>query len=212
MLVLASAIYFQGAWASPFDPARTREADFFLATGETVKVPMMSQDQVFRTGAGPGLRLMELPFQSGATSLVVLLPDSAKGISAVEKKLSLQALEKWLSGLKPERLHLSLPRFKLHSDLYLGPALQALGMKRVFTPAADLSGLARAPNLFLALAVHSAAFEVNEQGAVAGAVTALGAVKDGNPEFTVDHPFLYLLRDQKTGAIIFLGRVMDPRG
>jgi serpin B len=210
-LVLADAVYFLGKWQRPFDPKMTRDGAFYLSANDTVTVPMMHQDAAFRTATAQAARLVELPYSSGM-ALILIVPDDLAGLPRLEKALTLDALNRWLAGLKSQGLDLTMPKFKISAQLDLAPALQALGAKTLFSPAADLSAITGKKELFLDTAIQSVFIDVNETGTEAAAVTSLGVAADGNPRLTIDHPFLFLIRDDKSGTILFMGRVVDPRG
>jgi serine protease inhibitor len=208
-LVLTNAIYFLGDWERPFNKKRTREGDFTLANGEKVEVTLMGQEQYFRLGASDGVQILELPYQGKRLSMVLLLPEKAGGLSEMEKKLSAGNLTKWLDGLTLSRVMVTMPKFKLASEFSLKPMLSAMGMSRAFSPEADFSGLNGKKDLFISEVVHKAFVEVNEVGTEAAAVTVVGVVEASfcpPPQFTANRPFLFLLRDNSTGSILFLGR------
>jgi serine protease inhibitor len=211
-LVLADAVYFLGKWDKPFDQKKTRDRDFHLSAKETASVPTMYQEQRFRTASGPGVRLLELPYAGNDMALVILLPTEIDGLPKLEKSLALASLHNWLAALKPQYLDVEMPKFKITSQLDLGATLKSIGLKQTMSPAADLSGMTGKRDLFLSAAIQQAFIEIAETGTEAGAVTAMAVAADGNPHFTVDHPFLFILRDTKTGTILFMGRVVDPRG
>jgi serpin B len=148
---------------------------------------------------------------------VILLPDSVDGLPALEERLTVESLEGWLGALSPMRLHVYLPRFRITSSYGLKAVLAAMGMPNAFDPAtADLSGIAAPAStggerLFLGAAVHKAFIAVDEEGTEAAAATGVTVgVTSLPPTFSADHPFLYLIRDTATGALLFLGRVERP--
>ncbi|MCU0722107.1 MAG: serpin family protein [Planctomycetes bacterium] len=216
-LVLVNAIYFKSPWDEAFWKQATRPAPFRLASGEEVQVPTM-----FRTDHYPAMetetfRALALPYARGELSMLVLVPKAADGLPALEGLLGAEALEGWVKALETRRLKVGLPKFRTECAFELSPELQAMGMKDAFDyPAADFTGISPTKELFIGLVIHKAFVDVNEEGTEAAAATAI-AMKAGGPPpreppaFVVDRPFLFLIRDNKTGSILFLGRITDPR-
>lgn len=224
-LVLTNAVYFKGQWASRFDPARTRPAPFKTPDG-TVDVPMMAQAGRFAVGHVDGATLLELPYVSGPTTnattdaashdltMVIALPD-APTTTALEARLSAATLATWTQSLRPiANIEVSLPRFRIATDsIALKEPLQALGLRDAFGPGADFSGMTRHEHLFISDAFHKVFVEVNEEGTEAAAATAVVMTRESEmetPEFRADHPFLFFLRDARTGQVLFMGRVTHP--
>ncbi len=212
-LVLTNAIYFKGDWASQFDPKRTADAPFTLAGGDKVNVPMMSQKAEFGYMDGDGFQALELPYVGEELSMVVLLP-AAGGVKALEDRLTPENVAAWTKGLGKVELTVFLPKFKMTWQTELAPVLGAMGMGDAFSAArADFSGMTGRKDLFISNVIHKAFVEVNEEGTEAAAATAvvmkLTAV--ARPlVFRADHPFLFLIRDTRSGGILFMGRVMNP--
>ncbi|HOX43474.1 MAG TPA: serpin family protein [Myxococcota bacterium] len=213
-LVLTNAIYFKGLWAAKFDPAATRPGNFKLASGQVAQVPLMSQSsKLGYAEPRPGLQLLELPYQGGELSMVVLLPaGDAAGLAA---SLDAATLAGWLASLDAsEKVDVSLPKWKLESRSDLGPVLASLGMKTAFGAGADFSGMGGAQgDLSISKVIHQANIEVDEEGTVAAAATAVIMRKALSEyrAFHADRPFVYLLRHRPSGAILFLGLLSDPR-
>ena len=216
-LVLTNAIYFKGLWADPFKKEQTHEVDFFLAPDKTAKVPLMS-----RTGRLPYLQtddvqVLSLPYQGNALSMRVILPVSkeADALEQLEAKLDAERLAQYTAPLRPREVRTFLPRFKMEDSFDLAKTLADMGMKRAFGPGADFSGISSAEGLFLSAVVHKAFVEVNEEGTEAAAATGVAvaatAMPMQPPVFRADRPFLFLIQDESTGAILFMGRVADPR-
>jgi len=216
-LVLANAVYFKALWASRFDPALTK-AEPFLANGKTERqVPFMHQTGEFKTSGDDLVKVLELPYAGGAFALDIILPRSAKDLAKVERELTvarLAILIDELSAVAP--LSIAVPRFSIAGAAEeLEKPLTALGMGRLFGPQADLSGIAGLPGrLYVGHVVQRAFIEVNEQGSEAAAASAVTIrVRSRGPEpFEVRHPFLFVIREVKSGAILFMGHVIDPAG
>jgi serpin B len=213
-IALVNAIVFKGRWAAPFDPARTRPAVFKVGDGEAVEVPTMSQEGRFRLGRTDAFQMLELPYGGGDLSMLILLPHRDDGLAALEQQVVAESLDTWIAGLSDTRVQVALPRFGFRSTFQLPRVLSELGMPSAFTPgSADLSGIDGGRALHISAAVHQAFVEVDEHGTEAAAATGVGVgVVSMPPQFTADHPFLFLIHDHVTGAILFLGRVVDPRG
>ncbi len=220
-LVVCNAIYFKGRWQQAFHPDATMPAEFTLGNGASIEVPTMTQRGHFRLLHRDRLDLLEMPYQDAGLSMVILLPAADDGLTALERRLTAAALDGWLGALAratPTAVDVSLPKFRFSQAVSLARPLRRLGLATAFDPArADFSGLGAAPGLFISEIVHKACIDVDEEGTVAAAATAetgtLGALyhPDDTPRFDVDHPFLFLIRDNADGGILFLGRVLDPR-
>ncbi len=212
-LVLVNAIYFKAAWLKPFDKSETTEGDFH-APGQAVKVPLMHQTTETGYAEEDGVQVLELPYEGGDLSMVVLLPRDRDGLGKLEQSLTRARLSACLGKLKERRVAVELPRFKLDARFQLAETLRAMGMELAFQPGADFSGISSRERLYLSKVIHQAFVDVNEVGteaAAATAVTVLRGAPSGKPVvFRADHPFVFLIRHNHTGSILFLGRVNDP--
>jgi serpin B len=215
-LVLTNAVYFMGSWEHPFDEKSTVQAEFSITPLKKATVPMMKNSAPFRHAEYDDLSVISLPYktegkQDGSLSMVVLLPKKVTGLADIEKKMSAAVLSRWISGLTSHEVVVELPRFEVTSFTGLSEQLKAMGMKTAFSPGADFSGMA--PNLFIGEAFHKAYVSVNEKGTEAAAATAILMVRANGGKkysFRADHPFLFAIRDDRTGAVLFIGRVVDP--
>lgn len=214
-LVLTNAIYFKGKWASPFDAQKSRVMPFLLQENQTVPVPYMVQHGRFRCAELDRLQVLEMLYGDGQFSMVILLPQMG-GLRLLEDRLKPENLHDWLSKLLPCTAALSIPRFTYSADFHLNQALAALGMTDAFrADSANFAGMDGNPNwLYISAVLHKAFIDVNEEGADAAAATAVVMRSRGalQPDviFTADHPFIFLIRENKTGSILFLGRMMNP--
>ena len=215
-LVLTNAIFFKGNWAEAFEPKATGDAPFRLASGDEVTVPLMRQTGRFRYGEAEGLQVLELAYAGGDIAMLVLLPKEV-GLDALEKKLTVENVSTWSSGLARKEVEVFLPRFKTTSEFQLGETLSAMGMPLAFSDNADFSAMSSAEELKLSEVIHKAFVEVNEQGTEAAAATgaliqptAAPSDDEKPPVFRADRPFVFLIRDRRTGGILFLGRMNDP--
>ncbi len=219
-VVLANAIYFKADWADAFDTDDTRDREFTLASGDTVHVPMMTQEADFNLAwyEEDGVSLLEMPYKDDEISMVIVLPDEIDGLADVEAALTAAKLDEWIDGLHETERSVFVPTFEMETELPLKEQLETLGMIDAFdVELADFTGIVprenMALNYYLAVARHKAYVKVDEKGTEAAAATAF-VVNDftaGSEPFMADHPFLFLIRDQLTDTILFMGRVEDPR-
>jgi len=214
-LVLTNAIYFKGDWTKPFDNKVTKDAPFQITSQQRTDVPMMQQQGDFRYWAGDGLKILELPYGRGDLSMLVLLPAETGGLPDLEARLTSENLCRWLMNVREQPVRVFLPRFKLTSQFRLDDTLKAMGMLLAFGRA-DFSGMTGKPDLFISAVIHKAFVDVNEEGTEAAAATAVimkrGLAIPRQPaEFRADHPFVFLIRHNRTGSILFLGRLMNPK-
>jgi len=207
-LVIANAIYFNGTWAMPFDEKNTRDDKFIITPGEDVTVPFMNKDSFYNYTAADGFQIVELPYEKNSASMLILLPDRIDGISSVEEQLTAENLVKWRSEMAKSRLFLQIPKFTLQTEYNLVKDLMALGIVDAFGPA-DFSGIS-SESLFIDRAVHKAFVDVNEKGTEAAAATGVAMVESMPPTFRADHPFVFVIMDNETGNILFLGKVVNP--
>jgi len=214
-LVLTNAIYFNAAWLSPFDEDMTVDGTFHLLDGGEVTVPMMTQTESFGYTAGEGYQAVELPYDGGELSMVILLPEAGQ-FDAFEGSLDADLVHAITNDLVNRRVALTMPKFEFESDFGLAGTLAAMGMPIAFSGGADFSGMTGSRDLFIGEIIHKAFVSVDEAGTEAAAATAVVVVTSGpvGPDeplrVTVDRPFIFLIRDIETGAILFVGRVMNP--
>ncbi len=214
-LVLTNAIYFKGDWVSPFMKPLTKEEDFKVAADRQVTVPMMHQTGFFKYFEGDNFQALELPYVSGTLSMVVLLPKKVDGLAEFEQSLTAQNLTKWLPQLQQHEVVVTLPKFKITAQFMLKEILSKMGMPLAFSPAADFSGMSEEEGLYLSAVIHKAYVKVNEKGTEAAAATGViaRAISAGPPPaiFHADHPFVFLIRDNSSSSILFLGRLVQPQ-
>ena len=213
-LVLTNAIYFNAAWQHPFNEDMTEDGPFYLLGGGEVTVPMMRQTEWFGYAEGDGYQAVELPYDGRELSMVILLPRDGQ-FEAFEGSLDAQQVDGIVRGLEHKQVALTMPKFEFESDFFLGETLAAMGMPDAFVwPIADFSGMTGNHDLFIGDVVHKAFVSVDEAGTEAAAATAVVMPTAGPPEepveVTVNRPFVFLIHDIQTGAILFVGRVIDP--
>lgn len=214
-LVLTNAVYFNAAWATPFEEYMTQDGDFYLLDGSPVTVPLMQQTHDFRYIEGSGYKAVELPYDGYELSMFVVLPDEGQ-FSAFEDGLDFDTLAQDMQNGNYRQVALTLPKFEFESEFNLSGELEALGMVDAFSADADFSGMDGTHELFISEVIHKAFVAVDEEGTEAAAATAVVMEAKGMPleetpvEFKVDRPFLFFIQDIKTGAILFVGRVVNP--
>jgi serpin B len=215
-LTLVNAIYFHGKWQSPFQPKDTSSWPFEVSLDHVKDVQMMWGKEKFPYAALSTLQILELPYQGGGISMLIMLPDSTDGLRQVETKLSPKILSEWKSKLEQTEIVVRLPKFKMTwGTESLNVPLKALGMTDAFDGRANFAGIDGNPlGLYIGDVLHKAFIDVKEEGTEAAAATAVvmpkGAAPAPGPVFLANHPFLFLIQENKTGSILFIGRVIDP--
>lgn len=210
--VLTNAIYFNAAWEDQFEEGATVDAPFEAPAG-IVNVPTMKQMADYGHSAQAGFEAIELPYDGGEVSMVVLLPDAASDLATLEGNLDAATIQATFAALQTKKIELSFPKFKFESPIGLNEMLRNLGMPSAFD-AADFSGISKTMSLAITDVLHKAFIDVNEKGTEAAAATAViigeTSVPVADLTIEVDRPFLVLIRDRETDAVIFIGRVVDP--
>jgi serpin B len=215
-LVLTNAIYFKGKWARQFKEENTKRAPFTLLNGSRVDVPMMNQTADFNYIQTEDFQELELPYVDNELSMIILLPKKFDGLAAFEQTLTLENLSRWLA--KPRRCEVivSIPKIKMTSQFSLADVLKSMGMTNAFIPdVADFSGINGKRDLFISAVIHKAYVDVSEEGTEAAAATGVimkitSAGPTLTPVFRADHPFVFVIRDNHSGSILFIGRVLNP--
>ena len=220
-MVLTNAIYFNASWLFPFSEANTRARPFHLLDGRSVDVPMMRTEEEFRYAAGDGYQAVDLPYLGHELSMTVIVPDRGR-FGEFEDSLDAVLVDRIIEGLGSRYVTLDMPKLEFESQFRLGETLKSMGMTDAFDSAAsDFSGmdgkscLAGDPEcLYIREVVHKAFVSVDEAGTEAAAATAVvvqtESAKPTPISVTVDRPFVFLIRDQETEAILFVGRVEEP--
>ncbi|MCX7722017.1 MAG: serpin family protein [Verrucomicrobiae bacterium] len=222
-MVLCNAIYFKGKWLHQFKERDTKPAPFYVSPDKTVTVPMMYQDSDFKTALSQDglVHMLEMPYAGEHLSMVVLLPSTENAdddaekpsLTNLERMLTPENLKAWLSKLDeaaPRKTSVYFPRFTMTHAFNLRGPLQELGVTSAFGPGADFSGIDGTTNLFVSDMLHNAFVEVNEAGTEAGAAIQIFVTAGQARRFKADRPFIFLIRDNASGSILFMGRVVDP--
>jgi serpin B len=210
-LILTNAIYFNAAWATPFEPKNTANGDFTTPSGK-VSVPMMHGYQDTGYVQGKGYQAMNIPYDGYELSMVLVMPDAGT-LDSFESSLDSAQIEQIVGSLSEHSVSIDMPKFKFDASFSLKKALSDLGMSIAFSDKADFTGISSKGSLVIQAVIHKSFVSVNEAGTEAAAATAVIAGDTAAPEpatMTLDHPFLFFIRDNATGAILFIGRVTDP--
>ena len=219
--VIANAVYFKGQWTTPFDTNSTQPAPFTLSDGRSTSAHMMHQTGTFAYFHGAGFQMVSLPYGQGRVSMLVVLPDPGISPGTLLANMSAAALDTVVGQMQDSYGSVALPKFTAQSNSDMGQVLKALGMGVAFNcpglpgagPLADFSALTSARVCVTSVA-HNAWVQVDELGTVAAAATTItvGTTAARQLQFTMnmDHPFLYAIRDNDTGALLFVGTLMDP--
>ncbi|MBI9020589.1 MAG: serpin family protein [Verrucomicrobia bacterium] len=215
-LLLVNAIYFKGDWLHAFDPDQTSLTPFQTLENGEVEAPMMCLKETrFNYGENDCFQTLELPYKGEEVSMLILLPREPDGIAHVEECFSAGKLNACTAEMRKLEVNVFLPRFKVKSSLNsMKRTLAALGLTDAFdAQRADFSGISTEP-LFIDDVVHKAFVEVNEEGTEAAAATGIimRTTSIGPPPkiFRADHPFIFLIRENESGKILFMGRMCDP--
>lgn len=213
-LVLTNAIYFNASWLHPFDEEQTHDGTFYPLGGGEITVPMMEQTERFRYAEGDGYQAVELPYVGTELSMVILLPETGQ-FKKFEDSLDAELVETVAGKLKRRNVAFTMPKFEFDASFQLASTLAEMGMSGAFSPEeANFSGMDGTRNLFLQDVVHKAFVSVDEAGTEAAAATGVVVGVTSAPpepvEVVVDRPFVFVIRDARTGTILFVGRVVDP--
>jgi serpin B len=210
-LVLASAVYFNGKWEQAFRRTDTKPEEFTPSSGRPEQVPFMHRTGRFGYAETAAGQTLEMRYAGTGLAFDILLPKKGAPLETAEK-----AMTGWLGGLKDQSVQVSVPKFRVSWEAQLRSALEAIGIRKAFTGAADFSGIDDRSDLRLSQVVHKAWIDVTEEGteaaAATGATMALVSMRmSSQPVFRADRPFVFLIRDTRSGLILFAGRVVDPK-
>jgi len=221
-LVLTNAVYFNGKWMKKFDPKDTEKDDFKLDDGKTIKVDMMYElihgaiDKTFCKG----VKVLGLPYEGNGLTMYIFLPDKGK-MDVLEKNMTMDKISAWRSKISRGKfggeVEVFLPKFKFETKYSMKDDLTAMGMPAAFSDTADFSGMTGTQELCIAAVIHQAYIDVKEEGTeAAGATGVVMAPKSAPPGpqaepeiFRADHPFIFMIMENKTGDILFMGRLND---
>nr|XP_033785715.1 serpin B4-like [Geotrypetes seraphini]XP_033785716.1 serpin B4-like [Geotrypetes seraphini]XP_033785717.1 serpin B4-like [Geotrypetes seraphini] len=218
-LVVVNAVYFNAKWDKEFKKENTKEMQFHLNKRESKLVKMMYQNGKFKVASIPEMhmKILELFYCEKKLSMVILLPDEladdSTGLEKIENGLTSKKLAEWTSALQETDVDVYFPTFQLEEIYDLKLYLQEMGMRDLFSNKADLSGISNKIGLKVSKAVHKTVIKVDEKGTEAAAATGITIVPLSLPirfQFIADHPFIFLIIDNTTKAILFYGRYCSP--
>jgi len=212
-LVLSNAIHFHSNWAGQFDKAQTRPITFFITPKKTVTVPMMFQTSKFKWRVFNTFKAIVLPYAGNDLSMILFIPKEIDGLSGLENSLTTENVSRWIIQLDNSRTSqalIALPKFRVKSEFQIEEQLANLGMPSAFKNA-DFSGITGHKELFINAVIHTAFVDVNEEGTEAAAATAVVMERSKKAVLRADHPFFFMIRDNHSGSILFLGRVVNPK-
>ncbi|XP_067323624.1 serpin B4-like [Anolis sagrei] len=220
VLILVNGIYFKGKWKMAFDKKDTHEELFWTNKNQSKQVQMMSLEDEFNLSKikNPPLQVLELPYHQDELSMFILLPDNKISPDQFERELTYMTLKEWTSSanMKKQKMKVFIPKFRLEEKYELKPILKAMGMTDMFLLGkADLSGMSQNHdrNLLVSKVIHKAYVDVNEEGTEAAAATGVEVVPESAeilPEFKANRPFIFFIRHNNTGSILFSGRCSSP--
>ena len=215
-LVLTSAIYFDGKWESPFQAEKTLPEPFHTTPNVSVEADFMHQKAEFGYAETPLAQVLEMKYAGIPIVLDVILPRNGTSLASVEKALTPNLLSDSFGKLQRMDVDVAIPKFRADSSFSLRDTLSLMGMASAFDTTADFSGIDGRRDLRVSDVVHKAFVDVSEKGTVAAAATGVGialmAMREGRtPVFRADHPFAFFIRDTRSGAILFAGRLVSPK-
>ena len=220
-LVLTNAIYFKAKWQTPIDPAATIPQEFHINPKTSVSVSFMRKKMKSEYWENEEFQILKLPYQKlGITQyeMIVVLPKVGRALSSVEKDLSLTSIKAWESNFKIQEVEISLPKFQFEVEFQLSDSLKRIGLKAPFDSAqANFSGIDGRRDLYIGEVFHKAFLKLDEEGTEAAAATGIGMKfaamrpKDNPIEFLANRPFLFYIKDPQSDALLFLGRLMNPK-
>lgn len=213
-MVLTNAVYFNGHWAHQFSEENTMEQDFYAIHDKVVPVPMMRQKGEFRYYGDERVQILELPYAGDHYSMQIFLPGEDFPLYALERELRTETLERYSQMLKPTSVSISLPKFQFDSDFEMKNYLAGMGMPIAFTDDADFTRMSKKNDLKIDKVIHKAYISLSEEGTEAAAATAVVIVRKTSVmplvEFNANRPFMFLIKDNQSGAILFMGRYTKP--
>ena len=218
-LVLTNTIYFKSEWMNKFDIQNSRAMPFHISPSESVPTVMMANTyKGIRYSKESDLEIAEIPYSNNRFSMLILLPLKGVKLENIEKKLDHLKFTEWTALMSPKKVRLTIPKFKTEQSFELDDALKEMGMASAFKATeADFSGMNGKKNLYIGAAIHRTFLDVGEDGTEAAAATAVIMTKtsvmhdpEETIEFKADRPFIYMIRDNQTGTILFIGRYTKP--
>lgn len=213
-LVLTNAVYFKGQWLYQFKQHETEQRPFYVTPNNTIQVDTMHlSNKKFNYVKNDEAQVIELPYRNSSLSMIVILPCN-QTLTEMESNITMEKMESWINSMGKQYVVIYLPKYGYETKYEMVQILSDMGMPTVFDPgSAKLTGINPDGGLFVSKVIHQAFIEVDEEGTEAAAATGVVAELSalfGGEKFRADHPFMYLIMDKDTGAILFMGRVVDP--
>ena len=213
-VVLTNAIYFKGNWTNQFEAQGTNNQNFTIPGNNIIKIPMMTTTASFPYFEDSNIQALKMPYQGGHLSMMVLLPKN-NDLKSLENSLSVEKLKQWNGNMTTEQVTVYMPKFTLDTKYVLNDYLPSMGMPSAFSPNdADFTGISEIKDFSISTAVHQAFVKVDEKGteaaAATGAVFQATSMPLSNHTFRVDHPFVFMIYDDQTGLVLFMGQVVNP--
>ena len=216
-LVLVNAIYFYGDWETQFKKSATEPKDFSLLNKNQVKVPFMNEQEIYNYYEDSKIKAVEIPYKDYKASMVIFLPNKKNGITEFEKSFDYKYYQDIIAAFKSHEVRLSMPKFQTTCRIDLGTTLSQMGMPLAFSANADFSGMTGKRDLCISEVIHQAFINVDEKGTEAAAATAVVMkmtsirMPDEPKIFNADHPFIFIIKDNTTGSVLFMGKIMNPK-
>ena len=230
VMVLANTVYFKGTWATQFDPENTRSDTFWKDSQNSVETEFMNLPlSTFNYTHADGIQILKMPYEGDRISMLVLLPDDQDGIKELEEQLSAKKLQEWQENLKPQDILVKIPKFTMETEYFLNNILRNLGVRDIFSYGAtleigdttdhefsgisDLRGIVGPPGLYVSKSLQKAFVDVNEEGTEAAAATTImmtGYSPIPPTRLIADHPFIFIIQDDESGTILFMGKMTNP--
>lgn len=216
-MVITNAVYFNGKWSNPFNPQKTTEESFWIDKDRSVKVTMMTHPaDMFNYAETNDLQALKMYYVGGDVSMLILLPKDRDGMDSLEQSLDTQKINSILGMLEHQPLTVKIPKFEFETEYSLVGLLRNLGINDAFDKnTANFEGVTN-EQVYIDQAKQKAFVSVDEEGTEAAAITALVMRPTSGPptpqhEFIADHPFVFIIQEQDTGEILFIGRVSNPQ-
>ncbi|XP_078524172.1 serpin I2 isoform X2 [Lissotriton helveticus] len=215
-LVLLNAIYFRGEWKYKFRPENTHLMEFTKKHGSVTKIPTMHLQLRTKIGTFSDMdvsyQVLELPYKGEAISLILVLPAERVTIEEMEKVITADLIKAWISEMEEEEVEVSLPRFKIEHKLDLKKSLPMLNVTEIFNHGCDLSGITESADIYVSKVVQKVSIEINEDGSEAAASTGMdiSAMSMARYQFLANRPFMFIIKDNLLGSILFMGKLTNP--
>lgn len=212
-MIVANAVYFQGNWESQFDRSSSMDGDFWVNNNKAQNVTFMNQRGFYKHADKGDFQVLELPYKGKDASMILFLPTQKEGLATLEKQFNAKMLNKCISDMGKKEVEVYLPRFEMESSVDFATYLEKMGLETAFTEAADFSKMTK-EDIHLSSIVHKAFIKTDETGTEAAASTSalfmVKGVAEKIPTFMANHPFFFIIRDNVTGNLLFMGRYMNP--